>query len=97
MTIQQSAIATPPRLSGIVLPMPCPQAQLLGNSLASPTTGIICKQFPNVKVPVLSTFDDDQYIAESIWAAAKGYLSKDMPAEELVQAIRLAHQGYADL
>ncbi|MBD6621158.1 response regulator transcription factor [Komarekiella sp. 'clone 1'] len=60
-------------------------------------TRIICERFPNVKVLVLSTFDDDQYIVESIRAGAKGYLLKDMPADELVQAIRLACQGYAQL
>ncbi|MCW5319212.1 response regulator [Nostoc sp. KVJ3] len=57
----------------------------------------ICERFPNVKVLVLSTFDDDQYIVESIRAGAKGYLLKDMPVDELVQAIRLAYQGYAQL
>ncbi|MBW4621920.1 MAG: response regulator transcription factor [Cyanosarcina radialis HA8281-LM2] len=57
----------------------------------------ICEQFPDVAVLVLSTFDDDLYIAESIRAGAKGYLLKDMPAQELVQAIRLACQGYAQL
>lgn len=60
-------------------------------------TRIICQQYPSATVLVLSTFDDDQYIAESIRAGAKGYLLKDMPAEELVQAIRLACQGYAQL
>ncbi|MEH2372443.1 response regulator transcription factor [Nostoc sp.] len=60
-------------------------------------TRAICKRFPNVKVLVLSTFDDDQYIVESIRAGAKGYLLKDMPADELVQAIRLSCQGYAQL
>ena len=60
-------------------------------------TRIICQQYPSVAVLVLSTFDDDQYIAESIRAGAKGYLLKDMPAEDLVQAIRLACQGYAQL
>jgi DNA-binding NarL/FixJ family response regulator len=60
-------------------------------------TRIICQQYPTITVLVLSTFDDDQYIAESIRAGAKGYLLKDMPAEELVQAIRLACQGYAQL
>ncbi|MEH2242801.1 response regulator transcription factor [Nostoc sp.] len=60
-------------------------------------TRTICEQFPSVKVLVLSTFDDDQYIAESLRAGAKGYLLKDMPVEELVQAIRLAYQGYAQL
>lgn len=60
-------------------------------------TRTICQRFPKVKVLVLSTFDDDQYIVESIQAGAKGYLLKDMPADELVQAIRLACQGYAQL
>ena len=60
-------------------------------------TRAICQQFPNIKVIVLSTFDDDEYISDSIRAGAKGYLLKDMLAEELVQAIRLAHRGYAQL
>jgi DNA-binding NarL/FixJ family response regulator len=60
-------------------------------------TRIICQQFPTVKVLVLSTFDDDQYIADSIRAGAKGYLLKDMPVDELVQAIRLAHRGYTQI
>lgn len=60
-------------------------------------TRTICERFSNVKVLVLSTFDDDQYVAESIRAGAKGYLLKDMPVEELVQAIRLTCQGYAQL
>ncbi|HEY9657398.1 MAG TPA: response regulator transcription factor, partial [Allocoleopsis sp.] len=58
-------------------------------------TRLICQQFPEVKVLVLSTFDDDQYIKDSIRAGAKGYLLKDMPSEELVQAIYLTHRGYA--
>ncbi|HEY9639522.1 MAG TPA: response regulator transcription factor [Coleofasciculaceae cyanobacterium] len=60
-------------------------------------TRLICQQFPEVKVLVLSTFDDDQYITDSIRAGAKGYLLKDMPSEELVQAIQLAHHGYTQL
>lgn len=60
-------------------------------------TRAICQQFPAVKVLVLSTFDDDQYIADSIRAGAKGYLLKDMPVDELVQAIRLAHRGYTQM
>lgn len=57
----------------------------------------ICQQYPQVKVLVLSTFDDSQYIADAIRAGAKGYLLKDMPSEELAQAIRAVHQGYAQL
>ncbi|WP_088893792.1 response regulator [Leptolyngbya ohadii] len=60
-------------------------------------TKVICDRFPHVKVLVLSTFDDDEYIVDSIRAGAKGYLLKAMPAAELVHTIRLAHQGYAQL
>jgi DNA-binding NarL/FixJ family response regulator len=60
-------------------------------------TQIICKKFPDTKVLVFSTFDDDQYIADSMRAGAKGYLIKDMPSEELAQTIRLAHRGYAQM
>jgi DNA-binding NarL/FixJ family response regulator len=60
-------------------------------------TRLISQQFPEVKVLVLSTFDDDQYIKDSIQAGAKGYLLKDMPSEELVQAIHLTHRGYTQL
>lgn len=57
----------------------------------------ICQQYPQIKVLVLSTFDDSQYIADAIRAGAKGYLLKDMPSEELAQAIRAVHRGYAQL
>ncbi|QYO62271.1 response regulator [Leptolyngbya sp. 7M] len=60
-------------------------------------TRAICQQFPAVKVLVLSTFDDDQYIVDAMRAGAKGYLLKDMPVDELAQAIRLAHRGYTQI
>jgi DNA-binding NarL/FixJ family response regulator len=57
----------------------------------------IAEQFPDIKVLVLSTFDDDQYVADAMRAGAKGYLLKDMPSEELAQAIRLVHGGHTQL
>ncbi len=60
-------------------------------------TRSIVQQHPLVKVLVLSTFDDDQYIADAMRAGAKGYLLKDMPSEELAQAIRFVHLGYTQL
>jgi DNA-binding NarL/FixJ family response regulator len=57
----------------------------------------IAQQFPEIKVLVLSTFDDDQYVADAMRAGASGYLLKDMPSEELAQAIRLVHGGYTQL
>ncbi|MGL5940762.1 MAG: response regulator transcription factor [Waterburya sp.] len=60
-------------------------------------TRIISQKFPDIKVLVLSTFDEDDYIAQSIKAGAKGYLLKDMPCEELAQAIRLVFRGYSQM
>jgi DNA-binding NarL/FixJ family response regulator len=60
-------------------------------------TRAIRQRFPEVTVLVLSTFDDDEYISDSIRAGATGYLLKDMPSDELVQAIRLAHRGYTQM
>ena len=60
-------------------------------------TRIICQRFPNTKVLVVSTFDEDEYITHSIKAGAKGYLLKDMPVEELAQAIRLVYRGYSQM
>lgn len=57
----------------------------------------IVQHYPQVKVLVLSTFDDDQYITDAMRAGAKGYLLKDMPSEELAQAIRFVHLGYTQL
>ena len=53
--------------------------------------------FPSIKVLALSTFDDDGYIAETMQAGAKGYLLKDMPSEDLAQAIRFVYRGYSQL
>ncbi|MGV0025298.1 response regulator [Phormidesmis priestleyi] len=57
-------------------------------------TKLITQNFPNVKVLVLSTFDDDAYLAGAIRAGAKGYLLKDMPSQELADAIRFGYYGY---
>jgi DNA-binding NarL/FixJ family response regulator len=60
-------------------------------------TRLIAEQFPDVKVLMLSTFDEDRDIAQSVRAGAKGYLLKDMPAPELAEAIRLVHRGYSQM
>jgi DNA-binding NarL/FixJ family response regulator len=60
-------------------------------------TRLITQRFPEVKVLVLSTFDDDSYIRDAIRAGAKGYLLKDMPSEDLAHAIRLVYRGYSQM
>ncbi len=50
---------------------------------------------PEVKVIILTTFDDDEYVFEGLRAGAAGYLLKDVPSEQLVEAIRAAARGEA--
>ena len=52
---------------------------------------------PNIKVLVLTTFDDDDYITQAMKFGAKGYLLKDTPSEELAQAIRAVNKGYTQM
>lgn len=55
------------------------------------------QQAPAIKVLVLTTFDDDDYVARAMQCGAKGYLLKDTPSEELAQAIRAIQKGYTQL
>ena len=55
------------------------------------------KRFPGIKVLVLTTFDDDEYVAAALKYGAMGYLLKDTPLEELAAAIRAIHKGYTQL
>lgn len=57
----------------------------------------IHQRFPQTKVLVLTTFDDDQYVAQAVQYGAAGYLLKDTPPDELVQAIQAVHKGYMQL
>jgi DNA-binding NarL/FixJ family response regulator len=55
----------------------------------------ICQKYEGIKVLVLTTFDDDEYVTEALRVGATGYLLKDTPSEELAAAIRAIHKGYA--
>ena len=50
---------------------------------------------PTCAVVVLTTFDLDQHVYEALEAGASGFLLKDAPATQLVQAIRAAAAGDA--
>ena len=45
-------------------------------------------RYPAVKVLVLTTYDDDEWVFDAIRAGAAGYLLKDTPREEVIKAIR---------
>lgn len=57
----------------------------------------ICQRFAAIKVLVLTTFDDTEYVSQALKFGAKGYLLKDTPIEDIVTAIRSVHKGYTYL
>ena len=60
-------------------------------------TRVIGDRFPAIKVLVLTTFDEDESVAQAMQAGAIGYLLKDTPVEDLASAIRAAAKGYTQL
>ena len=53
--------------------------------------------YPWIRIVVLTVFDDDEYIGQSLQAGAIGYLLKRTPAEQIVTAISSAYSGYTQL
>jgi DNA-binding NarL/FixJ family response regulator len=53
------------------------------------------KRLPNHRVLVLTTFGLDEYIVEALRAGASGFITKDVPAAELVRAVRVVAAGDA--
>jgi polysaccharide biosynthesis transport protein len=60
-------------------------------------TQIICQRFSNIKILVLSSHDDEEWVRRSLQAGAVGYLLKETPIEELKEGIRFVHQGYTHI
>ncbi len=79
------------------LPVAAPDLVLMDVGMRG-TNGIeatrrLLKLRPGLLVLVLSMYDDPAYVREALAAGARGYLLKDSPAEEIVQAIRIVRGG----
>ena len=57
------------------------------------STARIIKEFPNVKVIMLSMYTNEEFVLQSLQAGASGYLLKDAPIAELEQALTAVHHG----
>ena len=60
-------------------------------------TGKIFECSPRSRVIILTSFGEDDKVFPAIRAGAQGYLLKDIHPNDLVQAVREAHQGKAQL
>jgi DNA-binding NarL/FixJ family response regulator len=58
-------------------------------------TRAISSSHPEVKVIILTTFEDDETVFEGLKAGASGYLLKDISSEEMAQAVRKVAGGEA--
>jgi DNA-binding NarL/FixJ family response regulator len=57
----------------------------------------ILQLYPWIRILVLTTFDDDEYIWQSLESGALGYLLKRSPSEQMAMAIGSVHLGYSQL
>lgn len=60
--------------------------------------GVVCTQiikenYQDIKIIILTTFDDDEYVFNALKYGASGYLLKGIQTKELVEAIRKVYQG----
>ena len=56
-------------------------------------TRLIKEKYANVRVIILTTFNDDEYIFQGLKNGADGYILKDSNSEDILRAIKTAHAG----
>lgn len=60
-------------------------------------TRLVKSQYPNTKVIMLTTFNDDEYVFNALKFGASGYLLKGISVEDLEKSIHVVHEGGAML
>jgi len=83
------------------IPIENPDVVLMDINLTG-MSGIQCvaqlkKKLPRIQVLMLTTYDEGDPIFDSLRAGANGYLLKNMPQAELVEAVRQVHAGGAPM
>jgi DNA-binding NarL/FixJ family response regulator len=54
---------------------------------------ILHRKYPEIKIMMLTTFDDDYYVHEALEHGAAGYMLKDVPPADLINSIRAMNNG----
>lgn len=55
------------------------------------------REFPNVEVLMLTVFDDDERVFRALCAGASGYLLKQTPPDEIIEAVEQVYAGGAPM
>ena len=56
-------------------------------------TKLIKSHFKDIKVVILTTFKDDEYIKEALKSGAEGYILKNQPADSIIDILRAVSKG----
>lgn len=56
-------------------------------------TQLIKRHFPEIKVVILTTFKDDEYIKEAVKSGAEGYILKNQPSDSIIESLRAVGKG----
>lgn len=56
-------------------------------------TRVLRSQYPTLKVLMLSMYDNNEYVSESVRAGASGYVLKNSPSREIIAAIEAIASG----
>ena len=56
-------------------------------------TRTLSQTHPHIKVLILTMHDNKEYMQNAINSGAKGYILKDQPAAEMIEAVRAIHKG----
>ncbi len=60
-------------------------------------TKVIHQRFPWIRIMMLTTFDEDEYICQSLQNGALGYILKSTPSQQLATTIRSLDRGFGQL
>ena len=56
-------------------------------------TSIIKKEYPNIKILVLTTFDDEETVKTALQSGADGYILKEMDDEMIISSVKSVYYG----
>jgi DNA-binding NarL/FixJ family response regulator len=57
------------------------------------TTRALVERDPDVRILILTTYDNEEDIFNALDAGARGYILKDTTSEEIIEAVRQVHAG----